>query len=707
MLRTFVFDPISSSMDGPRLCRSLKVQRSGYKYERELKKRISEEPDPAMLHDYLLAMPEFVDLPKELPFRLTLLAASTVENLGLVNFFLSEFCKIDEASNPDLLLAGAKGLELVSHRNPDAVPTVFPHVLKLIKRVSRRVRNHLFNAISNSVGNGKLEAEFVWKAFHNIRTVPSSGLGFDDLVHYAIIALNDEENSSVAVDLINQLIKKDRLAVVSGLWRCPADKARDWLPNTVPNCVVKNDTFKEVVLAELEKNVTTQARLMLASAFSMFFDVFKDVKEPWIEILTQAGEAVFEMKVEPKFVELLLQNFGCVAANVRFACGFALALLLSYRLVESSPELVDRLIYLGRYDEHSSVRLICYYGASLCDPVDDCDGLINELLTYTKGKRGVIDDLMGIGYLIYHWFPYMLSVFDQSSIRNRWLSFEGTWAFTASLCDFPGVHWDEMISGDKLGIAQHVHLQKTDFEINVFVSSNNLDDEMKVVAAFGYIPEFAFRVHEFLPPENVRRLVDLVPKDHLMRRICSRERKFHRPQEVKIATSKPTMQTIRQDFAILDDDLLTTLLSGLSHSQKNELMGEVESDSSIVVAMNLRDASAIAKILADHRRSVEMMSRIKTLFPDATVLIREMFACDAKPERIAEVLVFYRLGEFLCEENCLLMLPVLLAEIEITDEIVEKIKEAQPAWIREFAVSLLLRQPTFFQFREETFELFD
>jgi hypothetical protein len=653
-------------------------------------------------------MPEFVDFPKYLPIRFTLLAASTVENLSLVNFFLSEFCKIDETSDPAVLLAAAKGLEFVSQRNPDAVPIVFPLVLRLIRCVTQMsVRCHLFNAISNSVGNGKLEAEFIWKAFHNIRTVPSSGLGFDDLVHYAIVGLNEKDDRAVATDLVDQLIKNDRLAVVSGLWRCPAEKARDWLPDVVPNSVIKNDTFADDVLAIVNTDLTTWNRLQLASAFSMFFELFRSVREPWIQTLTQAGEAVFEMSVDSRFVEMLLRNLGDVKLNMRFACGFSLALLLSYRLIESSPQLLDDLMQKARYDEKSSVRLICYYAASLCNPAEQCADLIGELLTHAKGKMGMIDDLMGIGYLIHGWFPYLLSAFTQTPVLNRWLSFEGTWAFTAHLCDFMGIHWDEMIQGDKLGIAQHVYLQKNDSEIAAFIQRNDLTDQMKLIAAFGYIPEFPFRVHDFLPPENMRRIIDLIPKDDIMRRICSRERKFHKPRELKAAASKTTMDTIRQDFAKLEDDRLTTLLAGLSHSQKSELMSEIEADSSIVVAAKLRDVTAIAKILAFGRRNVEMMGRVKAAFPDVSVVIKEMFGCNAKAERIGEVLVFDRLGEFLCEEKCLLVLPVLLADSQVSGEIVERIKEWRSEWIGEFAVALLLKQPMFFQWREETFELFD
>lgn len=108
LLRMMNLNPVQANTDGPRLCRAAKDGRDREKAE--IKRRILQEQDPRMLHDYLLAYARFVKLPRDLPFWFTLLAYRASRTPSLVNQFLSEFSKVGPDAPIDTIMAAALSL---------------------------------------------------------------------------------------------------------------------------------------------------------------------------------------------------------------------------------------------------------------------------------------------------------------------------------------------------------------------------------------------------------------------------------------------------------------------------------------------------------------------------------------------------------------------------------------------------------------------
>ncbi|KAH0790623.1 hypothetical protein GPJ56_005478 [Histomonas meleagridis] len=717
MLRMQMLQKVPNEMSSPRLCRAVKFNKS---LQKEIKKRIAKEKDPRQLHDFLLASSEKFSIPNSLPFYYTLLAKWCIGDPNLSHLYLSEFSKLDDKTDIEILTAAVIGLELLSSRYPDTVPLVFPKIRHLMKKCPKVIRIHLLNAIAYAVGSETIDEEFVWNDYHSIRTVSEDGLDFDDLIHYCIIGLNDPDDVEIAKPLLDKLCKKDKISVISGLLRLPYEKVSHFnslislLPEKEPIVNSKTDILAEVVNEELQKPMTTSRMLQLATAFTMFFDVFKNVTVEWIKILVEAGECVFNMSVSQSIIERCLATIASKDIKderIRFSCGFSLALYLSYRLIDEPNQISQILHNITPSEKSDLVQLIYLYTLSLCPAPSDAESFIIKMIA--DGKRiSSTNVLFGVGYCIQSWFSSILTFFNKPSNRN--LKSIGVWPFASNVLHFLNRDF-EINTNDKLGLAQFIYLQRSnpsfDTLIDNLIEKEELDSETLLCAICGYIPDLAFRITSFSPDERQRTLISHVQDlNELTNQLITRQRLYHKQQsQQKVQRNiRPMIEQLRSDYEKLTNNEVAMILSSLSKTQIGEIVNDTTSDCSIFVAIKLRSIDDISRLISMKRQNEKYLNLLKNEISEENLIliVEKMIEINAPIERIAEVLVYYRFDELLAEVNCVAIAPILIAEmkhikIEMVMSLISNYKEIADDFIK----CLLLKKPQFFQQNNEVFEL--
>jgi hypothetical protein len=714
LLRPQVFEPIPANLDGPRLCRFLQNRNI---LRRELVARIHAENDPRMLHDYLIAHAGFVNLPRELPFRFTLLAVAAVHDSGLVNFFLSEFCKVTPADDAGLVLAAVAGFEVVAARNPDCVSLVFPHVRRLIDCSAKNIRIRLLNAISSAVGDGFLDAEMLWLAYRSIRTVPEAGYHFEDLLHFALVGLADSDDRDVALSWLDVLYKKDRIGVVSGLWRIPPAllPPGEFLPSVAPSYSLKDDPLAICVSHELQNEMTTVRKLQLATAFLVHSELFAQERQEWIRLLVSAGDSVFLMRVETAFCNEVVTKLTAADDLVRFAAAFSIAAFVSYRLITDLKPIAQLLTDVATKDKSSAVRLLALYTLSMCT-IEQSLAFVIAVIDRARSAGESKDDLIGVGYCVRAWFFRILPFFQDAGNRRKYGKLRYIWPFINSTGRLLGISdaaiWNE---NDRLGMAQLIALEHSneryDAIVDDFIRGVELSDEEAVTAVVGYVPCIAFRINSFDPDERQNRILRAAhgPEHALLACLIGHQRRAHAPlpRQVQAAQAGTTMDRIRQSAETMEPSVLTTLLASLSEAQRDELYRDCGSEAILAVAIHEKSVERVADRLAFRKRAPEVLAKVKEVFAgDINAIVGKMLANGAEILRIAELLVFIRFGELLGDDSNLLMIPALLSELAPPEGIVRAVLRRKFDWTAEFAHCLLLRQPAFFETHDIAFQLF-
>jgi hypothetical protein len=287
-----------------------------------------------MLHDYSIAHAGFVNLPRDFPFRFTLLAAAAIRDANLV----SEFGKVRPTDSHGVVLAAAARPEALAVRNADLAALVFPHIRRLL------------SAMRTAVRNGFLDAESNWLTHRSILTLPESCAHFDWVLHFALLGLADPEDRSDALSWLEFLWPGDRTGVVGGLWRIPAAlrPPGGLLPAAAPAYSLGDDPL--AVADALAGKLTTPRLLLLATAFVGHPEPFAPERHEWVRLLAAAGDAVFALALGAPLLAAALDSGDL---SMRFAGAF-----VAHRLTAGSGQTVDRLMLAARGDPSGAVRLM-------------------------------------------------------------------------------------------------------------------------------------------------------------------------------------------------------------------------------------------------------------------------------------------------------------------------------------------------------------
>jgi hypothetical protein len=714
LLRPRVLEPAPARLDGPRFCRFV---RSRDALRRELAGRIRAERDPRMLHDYLLAYGGFVSLPRELPFRFTLLAAAAIRDARLVALYLSEFGRVGPADGAGVVLAAAAGLEALALRNADAVLLVFPQIRRLYAASGRAVQVRLLNAMGTAVGNGLLDAEIAWLTYRSIRTLPESCAHFDGVLHFALIGLADADDRAVAISWLEVLWRRDRTGVIGGLWRIPAAlrPPGDFLPPTAPAYSLREDQLVAAVAEAMSGELTTVRLLLLATAFVAHSELFGQERREWVRLLVAAGDAVFALALDDRLLASATEALASGDALMRFAGAFALAVFLAHRLTPGAGPAVERLITAARGDASSAVRLMALYGLSHCT-VPQPLHFVLQIADRARSAGESSEDLMGVGYCIGAWFTWTLQLFKEEGIRRKYGRQRFLWPFMHSVCRMLGIAdsalWKDE---DRLGLAQLIALEHSnpvyDRVVTDFLNAGELSEWEAMTAILGFVPCIAFRVAPFDPDGRQERILRAArgPEHGLLRLLVGHQRRSHANAAAAAvgAPAATTMERLRNDAAALEPAVLTALLTALSDAQRTELYADLASEAVLAVAIHERSAGRVAERLAFKRRSAETLAKVRDAFDgQLAALVEAMLSLGAVNARVAELLVFVRFGELLTDEANAQMIPALLAEIPPTDGIVSAVIRRRDAWLAEYAHCALLRHPGYFETHESGFDLF-
>ena len=714
MLRKQMLFPPRGNTDGPRLCRK---REKGKADQKEIRRRILQEEDPRLLHDYLIAYSKFVRLPEDMPFRMTLLASVASQNPDAVDQFLSEFSKISCDSSIELLVSAAKGLDLVEIQSPDAVRKVFAHVREMMLKCPRQVQVPLLTAMARAVGQDELDAEFIWRDYHSIRTVSEGMLDKESIIHYCLLALNDVDDQEVAIDLVRKLCRKDRLTVEGGLWRIPYEQnpVKDLLPSSSPSPLQQNDPLWNLVRKELQKPLDTHRMLLVATAYSLFYDMLPQDQE-WLKILAEAGKAVFNLNGEPSFVDKLRRNLKHIDEHVRFASLFGLDMMIAHKLV-TSQEIISDLMSVVEHDSSKSVRLLGFYGLSMFKIVGAQD-FVSKLGDVGKLVK---EDRVGLGYCVVSWFAELLPILQDPSRRKQFEANTFIWPFTSSVCLFLDSEYDmKPLTNDVIGLGQFIYLQREADYPELFdnmideLVNQEVDSEQMMSALCGYVPDLAFRITQWNQDERRRKIISNCsgPDTELLVALLLHERPFHKPPQSapqcgpRVSTS---IELIKEKWREMKADELRTQLAGFSDAQITGLVDE-RTDFSLAVALVKQKNKEVAELLMKRGQDNEMLSRVKSSYPECDNVVRAMLSLDGDLARVGDVLVYYKIGELLSEEMTCALLPYLMAEF-VNDSVdssdsVQKIERKKPVWLAEFGQCLLALNPRFFQENEKAFRLF-
>lgn len=717
MLRKVVVAPLPVDMDGPRFCK--RFNDTPDILRDEMLKRITKETDPQMLHDYLIANAQYISLDENLPFRYTLLAAVTVRAPAFVPTYLTEFCRVKSTTALDVQIAAARGLEVVAQRNPDAVAKVFAHVRMLLRTCDRKVQIPLMNAIACAVGNDQLEAEFIWRAYRDIRTVPDYDTqSFDGLLHQCIIAMNDKDDREVAIPMVKSLHGRDMRSVVSGLWRFPSDRlpVASLLPRATPSVFVKNDPFPLTVREEFaKKSLTTSEKLQLATAFAVYPQFFEDIKTPWVSILRAAGDAIFNLRYDQGFVEKLVTDMTKSSDDmVRFASVFALDMFMAYRLIPDNRELFGNLLSLVEHDSSSVVRLMAYYGMSMCPMLMS----LNQLRSCINGAKETSskDDLIGIGYCMNSWFPDLIRFLKDEKELKSLPQMPYIWPFIFLLSRFMGEKIGSIKNGDAIGMAQFVYMTRDDDrwdDVRDAFVQNEMTPEIAMTALVGYIPSLAFRITAFEETEKQREILAKcrAPEFDLLRGIITHEREFHRPVGTAVSNKKERtpINKLIDEWETMEMTDIFYLVKSLGDVQIEKLMKDTTKGYSLMVAAIQRSYPDMAAILCAKQWDAAILEKFVDYLGSEYCRIVVECMIEMKPckwDRIARFMVFAEFGDILADDIAIPLLPSLLADLSVNSSLVKCIEESKPEWIQEFARCLLLKDPEFVRCHEAAFDLF-
>lgn len=735
--------PHITKLDGPRLCR-IPTNQKNRLWNEIIQQRIHNETDPKMLHDYLIASLKV--LPLKSPFRFTLLANAAYNDPNLMNVYYSEFSSLNPECKLDYLLAASKGLEKLSYKDTSAAVVTFPVIRGILNTCSdKRVRNCLLNSIAYSVGDNKIDAEFVWRDYHSIRTIPNECLDFEDLIHYSIIALDDPLEADVAESLITILHKKEFDVVESGLWRLPTEiiekhpSILELMPKNPPGYSLKDDKLPQILNEELQKEPTTQRMLQIASAFTMFFDAFdftinnesdskqlRLIKFPivdWMKILIQAGSTVYNMKIDEAFFKDVKKLMKSDNEKVRFSCIFSIALFISYRIIDPIAEyaLCVDLRNCCLNDTSKSVRLIALYTTSLCPPPSQnseisANQFIKNIIDRGRGRNS-LEDLIGIGYVIRSWFSHITKLIESNP---KWRNSPYLWPFMIDLEIFfrsnRSKNQDFIVENDDVGLAQFIFMQKHnsyfDTVSDTFAKNEHLSHENLLVAVCGFVPSLAFRINEFSPDERQRKIIQAGVGDefNLINELLTRKRMPHKPVQ-KVKTDKQNQvrsltERLKSDWMKMENEEVQLILSALSNEQIGEIIKDQDQDYSLFTAVSKKLIPETARLLCARRWSNEMLKRVNSTFVDDnfTKLVTEMCELNAKIERLADLIVFHNINELLDEEKSVSLLSSYLAEITPMNIKIVNYGKKLPY----FANCLILVNPSFFENNEEeAFTVFD
>lgn len=718
--------PFVNQLNGPRFCSVSQNEKNG-SWETEIKERIISESDPRMLHDYLLSLNQ--PIPLKSPFRFTLLASAAIKDLQYTTDYYSEFSTLQPDDDKERLLAASIGLEKISLYDSSAAVTLFSLLRSfLLYCGNQEVRIHLLNTIARSIGNYQIDAEFVWRDYHSIRTVPDEGLDFEDLIHYSVISLNDQFDAELGEEIIPKLLKTDNSGVISGLWKIPTDvlskfpSVASLLPTFQPTISYKTDLVHQFACDELEKELTTQRMLQLASAFSMFFDAFqrqekmKVFQTEWIQILVTAGQSIFDMKIDQNFYQRVRANIidQNVNEKVRFASCFTLALYLSYRLVNPYEDLTigQDLREVSLNDGSKLVRCISLYATSYTPPPPNSPQMTITSFVDTIYKRGkekqITEDLIGIGYCMNAWFSYLVQYITDK--RNALLRTPKLWPFVKSILIFLGKDTkSDILETDDIGLSQFIYLQRSnpqyDKLISSFLENHHTTPDNILISICGYIPSLAFRINDFSKDERQRKILLTAQSEefNLINALVTRQRLCHSPSSSitkdKLRT-KSLFDKLKNEWMTMHDEEVHMILSALQKNQIGEIVADSNHDSSLFVALALKSDKDVARLLATKKWSNDMMKRVKATYNDESKfakLINEMCEINAKIELVADVVVFYNLNEQLSESNSLALLPFYLALVSpMTHSIAQYGKQ-----IPYFAHCLLITNVEFFEIHDE------
>lgn len=718
LLRMQMLQKLPSSISGPRLCRTLGFDNS---CREEALKRVLTEKDPKQMHDYLIALGKPLPINKNLPLYYTLLSMASLKNPELSELYVSDFCKLRIDSDEDLLLSASIGLEKLASIYNDIIPSVFPQIRLFLRKCSKKaVRIHLLNAIAYAVGSEMIDEEFVWRDYHSIRTVSDNGLDFDNLTNYCIIGLNDPDEVEVAEPMLEKLLRKDKLSIISGLFRVPVDKISPFnklyslLPDKEPVVNLKKDKLLDITKYELTKELTTQRILQLATGFTMFFDVFKDFKEKWIEILVNSGEYVFNMNVTNLYIDELMKVLQeSKDEKERFACGYSFALFLAYRLIE--PLSISN--YLKEHvlkEESNIVILICLYALSYCPSIDNALSFIERMISKGRSKSLSNDVLFGVGYCINSWFSSLLTLF-QNNIKNDYIYLPGIWPFYSYILDFLGKH-PIINSSDKVSCAQIIYLFTSNAKYDTLVDDfiiDGIEPDIALTALCGYVPDISFRISSFAPNERQRKLISSVSKEiydfDFIEQLLTRQRLYHKqkPHSINIGNQKTSIETLKADFNKLSEDSINIIIAQLSDNQIQKIVSDVNEDYSLFTAIHLKNINYIANILSVTKPKEIFLKKLKKNVPDVQKLIEKMFKKRSPINRISEIVTYYQFDEVLSDDNNIAIIPILLSKYYPKIKIIKIIKEDYHSILNDLLQCLLLKYPSFFQKNEESFDYFE
>ena len=732
----FQIQPLTKKLSGSRLCNSFSSNPD--EFRTEIHNRVnsiqsnfnSQTIDPLLLHDYLIALNEPLNINS--PFKFTLLASASINDSNISNLFTSEFAKLTEENDLNMILAACKGLEVVSSKYSNIVSTLFPLIRKFLNEIQdKRVRNSLLTAIAHAVGNDQLDPIFIWNEYHSVLTIPKASNDYEDLIHYSVVSLQDEYAGAVAAEILKQLLQIDRQSVISAFWRYPMSKLSKYpylvnsLPDTHEVISAKNDYLPKIMDEELlllknsQSQPTTLKMLHLATAFTMFPNVFAKYNITWISILVKAGQCIFNLEIDYCFYEEIIKlSTESTDEKVRFSCIFSLALFISYRLIYPVSSNITKILEKCSLDDKSKlVRVISLYGYSLCPPPLQTEFFVQQIIQSAKAFNNCQEYLIGIGYCIRSWYSY-ISLFLKKH-QTEYEQLPGLWAFLADINTF----WHQPIKinkFDSIGMAQFIYLMRENPKFDSLSKeyiTNGLTPESMLVATCGYIPCLAFRINRYIPDERQLSIIKIAPKEftsqneyNLVNQLLERPRKYHsyidRPP--KQSNDVTIVQKLKNEWKNLSNEEVNTILSLLSQTTIQAIINDGK-EYSLFVAILCKSLTDICRLLLKKRWDITMMKMVKQLYPHQENLSKMLDKMldpqennNVLQERIADVLVYYNFNELLDESYSANLIGILLARVTPMTKNIAKYGKSFP----HFAHCLMLKNYQFYQKYPEHFTLF-
>ena len=760
-----------SGMNTPRFCRKMKQSKGMLQ---EFIKRVNSENDPKLLHDLLISDPQAIYIKDNIPIKFTLLALRAINEPNFSNLFISQFSKLTPGTDEAVIEAAAHGLYLLSERNQSVTLRLFPKIRNILTHLSSDTSPtyyYLMLSIKNAVLAESLHSGFIWRDYHSILTATQNEFELPDIIHYCIVALNKprsmhhedfdllyNEIQKTSEEILLAIAEKDKPAVEKAVLQIMPEvlEKHPQLARLRPEIYMKpnpkTDTLPLYVSKELQKTKTVSRMLLIATAFGAHPDAFTNQindsqgfhPPEWASPIITAGNDVFNMKLTIKYQDLCSKMTDSNQSNeTRFGCAFALSMYISHQLIQPSiicPTLLSSI----KNDKSPLVRLICFYGLSMCRLQNPMQ-FINEI---SNKKETEDEDIIGLSYCITRWLPQLPQLSQTiSDLYKRFKNRPFVWSHFAEAMHFIYNDTFQLNLYEIRGLGEYFHMisheDSSDEYAIIIQNAKELTWEEVSTAILGYIPYLAFsQTPLILNPreENILNAATKVSeqpniiqkqsgqpmtieeqqkaiqeaiareqkkKDEkfgLLKAIISRPRRAQNAPQIN-KDSLPATEDIQKNYKIFTKDELYLRVIQLSDFQKQELYSKNQEYSILIanIEKNIKEAGRLIAIkIWPTDILIQVAKSFNTMIPELLISILQ---ASKDVTYAAHFLAIANFNEEISVEAAIILLPWLLTNIDFDDSILLELSKKQVK-MDEISHALILTKSFVFENHQENYKYF-